>query len=523
MSWKDMDIAIDSEIEGLTTPSKLLWVTLARYRNRKDGLCFPKLETLMRRTCQCRRAVQRNVRLLEELGVLSVIPGSGRTPSHYKLLICHSDDVSESDADESSGVSEPPQGRIKAASEAAEIPVRGGSDTPESGSFSSKRIREGNAATVQTGSGTDSTVSTVTASLPSPSETRQQQPQQQPPKIRENILPIPLDDVDPVIVEQAKSLRVLWMDYSKKPAFLQDFIYLLQLPDNCDMYSELNRVIPWMFTTSQWASESEAWKGSFDIRRSGDFVSNFRDIWYQWNSYYWKQCRKGEDFPWTKEEFYESLTVDSEPSDEAVAQPTQNREDVESFRDPSVNIALTNSDTRGTTSSEPEDAEEDEEAWRQEQMKLHTAPVPDDDYGDEAFSEEAPDVATQAEPEECWATRRKVDSPGSPYRKRGTIPCSPVTKMATPPPTKEAFYLTPQRCLSAWEKRHPGRPCDEADFDCLLDYYDEDDILFAIEHFTEYGYWSEEIRTSSEFSDKYAEIMDEVRPPDAPASDDEEL
>jgi hypothetical protein len=416
--------------------------------------------------------------------------------------------------EESSGPSELPQGPLKATTEAAQIPVRGSSEGLESGSFSSKRIRERDAATVQTGSGT---VSTVTASLPSPSETRQQQPQQQQPKIRENILPIPLDDVDSVIVEQAKSLRVLWMDYSKKPAFLQDFIYLLQLPDNCDMYSEVTRVIPWMFTTSQWASESEAWKGSFDIRRSGDFVSNFRDIQYQWNSYYWKQCSKGEEFPWTKEEFYESLTIDSEASDEAVAQPTQNREEVESFRGPSVNIATTSSDT----SWEPEDSEGDEEAWRQAQMKLHTAPVPDDD--DEDFSEESCGVGTVAEPEECWATRRKVDSPGSPYRKRGTIPRSPVTKMATPAPRKEAFYLTPQRCLSAWESRHPGRPCNEADFDYLLDYYDEDDILSAIENFTDYGYWSEEIRTSSDFSDKFAEIMGEIRPPDAPASDDEEL
>ena len=113
MSWKDMDIAIDSELEGLTPAAKLLWAALARHRNGKDGECYPKLEALMKKTCLCRSAVQRNIRLLVELGVISVIPGSGRRPSHYKLLICQSDDVSESGVDESSGPSELPQGPLR--------------------------------------------------------------------------------------------------------------------------------------------------------------------------------------------------------------------------------------------------------------------------------------------------------------------------------------------------------------------------------------------------------------------------
>jgi len=134
-----------------------------------------------------------------------------------------------------------------------------------------------------------------------------------------------------------------------------------------------------------------------------------------------------------------------------------------------------------------------------------------------------PDIDTPAEPEESRNTRREVDSVRPPHRQTRPLTRPPVVKNEPPAQIEEAFYLTPQRCLSAWKSRHPGRPCNEADFDYLLDYYDEVDILFAIGHFTEFGDWSEEIRTSSDFSDKFAEIMDEIRPPEAPSFDVEEL
>jgi hypothetical protein len=142
MSWKDMDVAVDSELEGLTAPAKMLWCALARHRNGTDGACYPKLETLMKKTCLCRSAVQRNIQLLVELGVISAIPGSGRRASHYKLLICHNDDVSESGVDESIGPSELPLGPLKATSGAAQIPVRGSSEGLESGREERREKRE---------------------------------------------------------------------------------------------------------------------------------------------------------------------------------------------------------------------------------------------------------------------------------------------------------------------------------------------------------------------------------------------
>jgi hypothetical protein len=286
--------------------------------------------------------------------------------------------------------------------------------------------------------------------------------------------------------------------------------------------------IVWMFTTSQWASESPAWQGPFDIRRSGDLVSNFRDIYYQFNVYRWKQTGDGEEFPWTSDEFYESLRegeADELAISSADPQP-DTEEDSEELKASEIQTT-TSPVTSGSASLEPDD-DWDEEAWRQDQMKSHTVPVSDDDDEDaddedEAFSEESSGMDTVAEPDERWNRRQEVDSPRPPHRQTKPLPRPPVTKNGPPAPTEEAFYLTPQRCLSAWEKRHADRPCNEYDFDYLLDYYDEDDILFAIEHFTEYGNWSEEIRTSSDFSDKFGEIMDEIRPPEAPSFNDEEL
>jgi len=77
-------------------------------------------------------------------------------------------------------------------------------------------------------------------------------------------------------------------------------------------------------------------------------------------------------------------------------------------------------------------------------------------------------------------------------------------------PSKEESYLTPRQCRLAWEKRHPTRPRDEDDF--LLDHFDEDDILYAIEHFTDYGDWSEEIRTTKDFRENIFEILEDVKP-----------
>ena len=537
MSWKDMDIAIDSELEGLTPAAKLLWAALARHRNGKDGECFPKLETLMRKTCLSRRAVQRNIRLLVELGVLSVIPGSGRSSSHYELLIRHSNDVAGADqavsssgeeeydtenefisgrlggrdVDQSSGPSELPQGPLKATSEAAQIPVRGSSEGLESGKRIEKEIREGEASTVTVPNGQRSTVGVSPTSLRDETTTT---PRGAPDKTTATAntttkasgvgLPIPLTftpflighgpipknfdfgclpfdvegspNLDFSFLEvEARYLVNIWKTESNKPAYVEDFLRLLR---KGHPYFDIQTDIQWMFRESHWASESHNHKGGWDIHSSGVFANHYDEIHSQCLLYQSKLL---------PEEAEVSPGADSQPDTE------EDSEELEASEIQSTTSPVTSSST---------------------------SPESDDD---EDFSEEIPDVETPAEPDERWNRRREVDSPRPPHRQTRPLPRLPVTNNEPPAPTEEAFYLTPKRCLSAWEKRHPGRPCNEADFDYLLDHFDEDYILFAIEHFTEYGYLSEEIRTSSDFSENFGEIMDEIRPPDAPASDDEEL
>lgn len=66
----------------------------------------------------------------------------------------------------------------------------------------------------------------------------------------------------------------------------------------------------------------------------------------------------------------------------------------------------------------------DEEAWHEDEMKLHTVPVAGDD--DEDFSEQVPDVDTMAKPDERWATRREGRLPGPShiYSRRMPLPRS---------------------------------------------------------------------------------------------------
>jgi hypothetical protein len=76
-----------------------------------------------------------------------------------------------------------------------------------------------------------------------------------------------------------------------------------------------------------------------------------------------------------------------------------------------------------------------------------------------------------------------------------------------------------QRCISLWERKHPDRPCDEDDFDYLLDHFDESDILLAIRRFPDFGNWSEEINSSRDFRDNFAKISEDVTPSEGQDSD----
>jgi hypothetical protein len=81
----------------------------------------------------------------------------------------------------------------------------------------------------------------------------------------------------------------------------------------------------------------------------------------------------------------------------------------------------------------------------------------------------------------------------------------------------------PVRCLSLWKsKHHPDRPCDELDFDFLLDHFDEEDIRLAIQRFRDFGDWSKVINDSGNFRDRFFEIMGDVKPDESQDSDDNE-
>jgi len=150
----------------------------------------------------------------------------------------------------------------------------------------------------------------------------------------------------------------------------------------------------------------------------------------------------------------------------------------------------------------------------------HKNQAPDEDveWDTQAHS---PAARPQARSGALSPTRGPVSRPKrtSPYNDR--FPKDAFGGPTIPAPIKEKSYLTPQQCRFAWEKRHPPRPCDQGDFDYLLDRFDEDDILFAIAHFPAHGNWSEKIRTSKDFRDNLSEIMDDIRPPNPTLSEDE--
>ncbi len=100
----------------------------------------------------------------------------------------------------------------------------------------------------------------------------------------------------------------------------------------------------------------------------------------------------------------------------------------------------------------------------------------------------------------------------SPYNDRFPKDAFRKSAVSAPALVEEDSYISPKRCVAVWKGKCPGRPCDEGDFDYLLDHFDEGDILFAIRHFQDYEWWSEEIKNSGDFSDNFSEILAEVEP-----------
>ena len=75
MSWRDADLAMRSDIEGMTAAGKVLWLVLALHRNGEIGTCDPGHDTLMKETSLGRKALRAARDLLKQLGVLDYTPG----------------------------------------------------------------------------------------------------------------------------------------------------------------------------------------------------------------------------------------------------------------------------------------------------------------------------------------------------------------------------------------------------------------------------------------------------------------
>ncbi len=94
MSWRDADLAMRSNIEGMTAAGKVLWLVLALHRNGESGTCDPGHDTLMKETSLGRKALRAARELLKQLGVLDYTSGysnsrDGMVSTKYHLLIYH--------------------------------------------------------------------------------------------------------------------------------------------------------------------------------------------------------------------------------------------------------------------------------------------------------------------------------------------------------------------------------------------------------------------------------------------------
>jgi len=79
---------------GMKSSQKLLLITLANYAD-EEGLCYPSIETLMKKACLSNKAVIANIRKLEELGFIEKrirgAFGGGRRSNIYLLKINESE------------------------------------------------------------------------------------------------------------------------------------------------------------------------------------------------------------------------------------------------------------------------------------------------------------------------------------------------------------------------------------------------------------------------------------------------
>jgi hypothetical protein len=185
-----------------------------------------------------------------------------------------------------------------------------------------------------------------------------------------------------------------------------------------------------MFAESHWASESHNHKGGWDIQSSGVFANHYDQIHEQCLLYLSKQQpEQGDAIP--------------------VAVPQPDTEDDSEELEESEVEPITRPVTSGSTSLGTDVDWGDDEAFRQEQVPLHSAPIPD--YDDEDFSEEVPDVDTLAEPEDIRTTRRgrRLLRPSHIYSGRMPLPRSSNQPQVAP----------------ATDSRVPAEKQDSSDYD----------------------------------------------------------
>ena len=328
MSRRDMEVALNSRIDGLSPSAKLLWVATVRYRNSDSGSCYPSQDTLMADTGLSERTIRRLTKELVNLGVMDITTGYGNryqkvsTHYHFKIFdgpakVTHTFQDNYQGDDASSNASDYAQAMpqtflighddrprtencglrdsrsvIEAALDVTDDISRAVMMTPKPLFCSS---RSGPLLTVNGSNGQRSTVdrslreTTHTGETPVPlKKTTATTSGEQSPDPSQQIDsrhligqgPIPdnlnwecislTEDPDrefPLFECEALYLVNIWKKKSTKPVFKSDFLRLLR---KGHPYFDIQTDIQWMFSESHWANESHNHKGGWDIAYSSD-------------------------------------------------------------------------------------------------------------------------------------------------------------------------------------------------------------------------------------------------------------
>lgn len=302
MSWRDADVAMRSNIEGMTASAKVLWFVLAMHRNGESGRCDPGHETLMRETCLKKWALKEARDLLKQLGVIDFTLGNstrrdGKVSTKYHLLIrdgygdqprTFQDDYQ---GDDDRVADQPGTGLVTNPVVVENVASTGLVTNPKSG-----------VTVFPKGPLDDSTVNGYRSTADNLVHSTQDTPPEGTPdkttaKASGEQSPDPSDEDDDPEHNSVCYVRDFWKYLTKKPYRDTDFLRLIRqrhdLGDN-DVLN-IDDVMIWMFRDSHWASESANWKGPFDIFSSGVFVKHYQKILDQAILYRAKQTIPDEE------------------------------------------------------------------------------------------------------------------------------------------------------------------------------------------------------------------------------------